>query len=89
MKTLLFTSPTCGPCKQMKMDLAAAGIGAEITEIDISIPQSDAGEHKQLITSYGIRSVPTLIRFDDDEEIVKIVVGVPSNNDYITEFFKA
>ena len=40
MKTLMFTSPTCGPCKQMKIDLAAMGIGSEITPVDVSRPEN-------------------------------------------------
>jgi thiol-disulfide isomerase/thioredoxin len=70
MKTLLFTSPTCGPCKQIKLDLAANGIGREITPIDVSLQ-----ENVDIVSSYGVRSVPTMIVLDDDEEIVKVKVG--------------
>ena len=83
MKTLLFTSPTCAPCKQMKMDLAAIGIDAEITPVDVSRP-----ENADLLSTYGVRSVPTIIFLDDDEEIVKVRVGYTGDTKDLQELFK-
>jgi len=80
MKTLLFTSPTCGPCKQLKLDLAAAGIGSEITQVDVSQP-----ENTSLVAFYGVRSVPTMVFMDDDEEIIKVRVGYTGNIEDIKE----
>jgi thioredoxin-like negative regulator of GroEL len=70
MKTLLFTSPTCGPCKQLKTDLEAEGILSDITLVDVSYETSTS-----LVSFYGVRSVPTLVILDDDEEIIKVRVG--------------
>lgn len=83
MKTLLFTSPTCAPCKQMKMDLAAMGIGAEITPVDVS-----RQENADLLATYGVRSVPTIVFLDDDEEIVKVRVGYTGDTKDLQELFK-
>ena len=82
MKTLMFTSPTCGPCKQMKIDLAAMGIGSEITPVDVSRP-----ENADLMAAYGVRSVPTMVFLDDDEEIIKVRVGYTGNVRDLKELF--
>lgn len=82
MKTLMFTSPTCGPCRQMKMDLAATGIGSEITPVDVSRP-----ENADLMATYGVRSVPTMVFLDDDEEIIKVRVGYTGNVRDLKELF--
>ena len=83
MKTLMFTSPTCAPCKQLKIDLAAAGIGANITLVDVSMETSTP-----LMATYGIRSVPTMVFLDDDEEIIKVRVGYTGNLDDIMEYLQ-
>lgn len=83
MKTLLFTSPSCAPCKQLKIDLAAAGIGANITLVDVSMETSTP-----LMATYGVRSVPTMVFLDDDEKIIKVRVGYTGNLDDIMEYLQ-
>lgn len=69
-KTLLFTSPTCAPCSLLKKDLDKLGLGDRVTQINVA--ESDS---LPLMTAYGVRSVPTLVVLDDDEEIVRVRVG--------------
>ena len=80
MKTLLFTSPTCGPCKQLKKDLETEGILSDITVVDVSYETSAS-----LVSFYGVRSVPTMVFMDDDEEIIKVRVGYTGNIEDIKE----
>ena len=70
MKTLLFTSPACGPCRQLKTDLATKDILSDITLVDVTYETSAS-----LVSFYGVRSVPTMVFMDDDEEIIKVRVG--------------
>lgn len=70
MKTLLFTSPTCAPCKALKKDLEDLGVLDKIHQVDVSYETS-----VPMMTMYGVRSVPTLVILDDDEEIIKVRVG--------------
>ena len=82
MKTLLFTSPSCGPCKQLKIDLAGLGIGSEVTLVDVS-----QQENASMLATYGVRSVPTLVFLDDDEEVTKVRVGYTGNTKELRELF--
>ena len=82
MKTLLFTSPTCGPCRQLKKDLESAGISEGITQVDASAPESSS-----MVSFYGVRSVPTLVFLDDDEEVIKVRVGYTGSITDIQEMF--
>ena len=67
---IYFTSPSCGPCRQLKKDLDNLGLLDRVTQVDVS--QSDS---VPLVTTYGVRSVPTMVILDDDEEIIKVRVG--------------
>lgn len=59
-KILKFYSKTCGPCKVMSKNLEGLD-GVEITEVDIA---DEANQ--ELVDKYGIRTVPTIIVYDDN-----------------------
>lgn len=59
MKIIKFYSKTCGPCKVLDANLKKADIDYE------SIDICDA-EDEVLVDMYKIRSVPTLIKEDDE-----------------------
>lgn len=77
-KVLLFTSPTCNPCKALKAYLATNSHDAD--EINIESP---AGHQQSRM--YRVRSLPTLVRVDDQGGLIESVVGfnVPS----VKQFF--
>lgn len=56
MRILKFYSPTCGPCKVMDSNLKEANVSYE----NINILEND-----ELVSEYGIRAVPTIIKVDD------------------------
>lgn len=63
MKLLKFSASWCMPCKALSKTIKEAGdLGIEIEEIDID-------ENIELATKYNIRSVPTMIIIENDEEI--------------------
>lgn len=64
MKILKFYSETCGPCKVLDTNLKKAGIDYEA----INVADDD-----ERIDKYHIRSVPTLIKEDNGEEVDRFV----------------
>lgn len=61
MQTLLFSSPSCAPCKAAKTALNDAEIDYKVVDIE---------DNWELCTEYGVRTVPTLIIVDDQGEAV-------------------
>ena len=53
-KVVLYTTPMCGPCEQVKTYLQALGV--EFTVIDVMMDEEAA----DLLESKGIRSAPAL-----------------------------
>lgn len=66
-KILRFTASWCQPCKAMAKNL-------EIANLDIPIEVIDIDVHDDLAIEYMIRSVPTLILKDGDDE--KRLIGL-------------
>lgn len=72
MKIVYFSAPWCGPCKMLGpvMDqIANSGIPVEKINID---------ENHELPAKYGVRSIPTLIKFNDAGEPVATSLGYKS-----------
>lgn len=80
MKILKFFSPTCGPCKVLDRNLQEAGIQYE--SIDVT---DDANE--ELITKYGITSVPILLYVGDNRETILKYRGIMTVDD-LNKYFK-
>ena len=83
MKKLIFTSPSCAPCKILKQELEELGYLQEYREIDVSDPTS-----AKIMGYCGIRSVPTLIVMNDAEEIQRVRVGYTGNKASLLEFLE-
>lgn len=69
MKVIKIYSDTCGPCKVLEANLVAAGVPHESINI-----QSEEAE--DIIEKYEIRSVPTLLVFNNDGKLHSKYVGV-------------
>lgn len=80
MKILKFFSPTCGPCKVLDRNLQEAGIQYE--SIDVT---DDANE--ELITKYGITSVPILLYVGNNGETILKYRGIMTVDD-LNKYFK-
>ena len=80
-KAILFTSPTCGPCKAMKPVATEAadkaGIPLEVTEVGAKSPE---------VASFAIRAVPTLVLLDPNNKEMKRLVGVQTR-EALEKFF--
>ena len=69
-KILYFTASWCGPCKMMASTVTEAiGGGMNITKIDVD-------EDQDMSIKYNVRSVPTMVLVNQNNEEVNRVVGL-------------
>lgn len=71
MKVIKIYSDTCGPCKVLEKNLTLAGVPHE----SINILSEEA---EDIVEKYEIRSVPTLLVFNNDGKLHSKHVGVVS-----------
>lgn len=62
---LIYTSPTCGPCKQLKPELMAQAVARGFSVITVEASFDTQAQFQQA----GVRTVPTVVFEDDDVEI--------------------
>ena len=74
MKILRFTASWCEPCK---------ALSKTIDRIDTEVPIQviDIDKEPELAQHFGIRSVPTLVKIDEDKKEVERLVGMQSQAD--------
>lgn len=80
MKLVKVYSETCGPCKVLERNLQDANI--EHKSIDFL---TDEGE--EFVNKYDVRSVPTLLLLDDNDNLLKKHSGLLNVNK-LKEFIK-
>ena len=76
-----FYATWCGPCKMLSPVLDVLS-----DEIDIDIIKIDVDKHNDLARQYGVMSIPTLILFENNNE-VKRTLGF-MDKEKIKEFIK-
>ena len=70
MKTILyFTAEWCGPCKKTRPIVEELNKDLSLTNIRII----DVDSEMELAKNFGIKSVPTFIVIEDNEEISRVV----------------
>ena len=78
-KVLRMTASYCNPCKQMAKNLEAATLSVPIEVVDIEV-------FPDVAQQYGVRSIPTLIALDENENVVGTLIGLKSL-DQIKDWF--
>ena len=80
MKLLYFSAPWCGPCRVF------GPIMDEVAQSGIPMQKINVDEDSNLTTKYSIRNVPTVIKVDNNGNMIDSFVGVKSKQQVI-EFY--
>lgn len=78
VKILRFTATWCQPCKSLEALL-------DTTETKTTINKIDIDEDTETPITFGVRSVPTMIKLDENNNVIARISGVPSK-EKLTEF---
>jgi thioredoxin 1 len=73
-KVIRFTASWCQPCK------ALASILEEANTNNVPIEVVDIDVHQEVAIEFGIRSVPTLVKIDENGNVAGRMVGVKAKN---------
>ena len=76
MKLLKFYATWCGPCKTLTKTMEGIELPCEVVSIDIA-------EDMHLATKYKVRSVPTLILVNENDEPIATKTGSLSKEDIV------
>lgn len=74
---LVFTSPTCAPCKLQQLPIIDRLLSDWPKQVDLEI--IDVAERPEVAARYGVWSVPTTIVLDGRRNVVAINQGVASD----------
>ncbi len=65
-RVMRFTASWCGPCKSLAKTLDEINTNHHIEVIDIDV-------YPDVAIEYGVRSVPTLIMFDEHAQLKRLI----------------
>ena len=71
-----FSAPWCGPCKQF------GPVMDRISEKGINVKKINVDYEPDVITKFGVKSVPTVILVSNEQEVARFV-GAKSEQDVI------
>ena len=83
---LVFTSPTCAPCKLQQMPIVYRLMMDWRDKIDLDVV--DVAERPKVASRYGVWSVPTTIVLDASRNVIAINQGVASERKLREQFEK-
>ncbi len=82
MKVFKFYADWCGPCKGLSMIIKNAADKVELPIVDVNIDENLA-----LAQEFKIRSVPTMVVVDENENEIRRQVGA-MNEEQLLKFLK-
>jgi thioredoxin 1 len=71
MKLLKFHATWCGPCKALSQIFEGAK-----DKLNVPVESIDIDDNPKLSVYYGVRSVPTVILLDENDNILRRNTGV-------------
>lgn len=83
---LVFTSPTCAPCKLQQIPIVDRLMVDWRDKIDVDVV--DVSERPEVASQFGVWSVPTTIVLDARRNVVAINQGVASESKLREQFEK-
>lgn len=83
MKKLIYVSaPWCGPCKMF------GPIMDQVASSGVTIEKIDADSSPDILTKYGVRNIPTVIKVDASGNMVDKFTGV-KNAEEVMNFYNS
>jgi thioredoxin-like negative regulator of GroEL len=83
---LVFTSPTCAPCKLQQLPIIERLMVDWRDKIDVDVV--DVSERPEVASQYGVWSVPTTIVLDAQRNVIAINQGVANGRKLREQFEK-
>lgn len=84
VKLIDFHASWCGPCKKQNPILEEVEEYFEDEEdIDFELIKVDVDEDSEKAQEYKVRSVPTLVLKDEDDEVLKRFVGLTKKDELV------
>lgn len=83
---LVFTSPTCAPCKLQQLPIIERLMADWRDRIDVDVV--DVSERPEIASQYGVWSVPTTIVLDAQRNVIAINQGVADERKLREQFEK-
>lgn len=80
MKYLYFFGENCSPCKTLSPVIDS------LISKGINITKINTNTQPEAVTKYGVRSVPTVMLLDDGGNVRKRIVGVMSEQYYLSNY---
>lgn len=77
-KILYFSADWCNPCKAMRPIIEKF----EREHSDVSVNKIDADENHIIVSKYEVKSIPTFILVDENDEEIRRVRGAISESDF-------
>lgn len=74
-KILKFGATWCQPCRILSPIFHKVSVMNEFKDIDFYDLDIDDPENRELVENYQIRNVPTVIAVDENNEVVRKIVG--------------
>jgi thioredoxin 1 len=83
---LVFTSPTCAPCKLQQLPIVERLMVDWRDKIDVDVV--DVSERPEMAAQYGVWSVPTTIVLDRQHNVIAINQGVAGERKLREQFVR-
>jgi len=79
-KLIYFSANWCGPCKMVGPTLE------KVSQQGIPVQKIDVDQDPEIVSKYGVRNIPTILKVDNNGVVLGTLIGVNSE-DTIKNFY--